>query len=312
MEKIGYLFPGQGAQFVGMGKDLYERYGVARQTFEAADRLLGYSITRICFEGTEEQITRTLYAQPAIYVTSVAALRVLEEKFPGIQPSFAAGLSLGEFTALAAARAISFEDGLKLVAARAAAMEKAAENHPGTMASILGMEQEACEALAREAGCQLANLNSPGQFVLSGTVQSIDRACELAEDRGAKRAIKLKVGGAFHSELMQSAREELQKALESTPITQPVCSFVPNATAIITGDPNEIRSLLSVQLTSPVRWIETMAQAAQSPVKTYLEIGPGKVLKGLAKKCQPELSVIPCGTVDDVEKMELLTGQTNT
>jgi len=307
--KIGFLFPGQGAQYSGMGKDLYERFQEARQVFEKAEQLLGFSISRICFEGTEAEITRTLYAQPGIFVTSYAAFRVLQVKFPEMTPAFTAGLSLGEFTALVAAGSIKFEDGLKLVAARATAMERAAEKNPGTMASILGLEQADCESVAREAGCQVANLNCPGQFVLSGTVEAIEKACSLAEAKGAKRALKLKVGGAFHSTLMQPAREELQEALKATPIAAPQCLFVPNATAVPTKNAEEIRTLLAQQLTSPVRWIETMAQAARSGIKNYLEVGPGNVLKGLARKCQPDLVVSVCGVAQDVEKLEEAFGK---
>lgn len=300
---IGFLFPGQGAQYVGMGQDLVEVYPVAREIFEAADATLGFSIREICANGPEEKLTRTLYAQPAIFTVSAAALAVLRQKFPGLKPAFAAGLSLGEFSALFAAGAIGFADGLRLVQSRAAAMEKCAERHPGTMASVMGLSQEICEDVSREAGCIVANLNAPDQFVLSGTLESIDRACQLAEARDAKRAIKLKVGGAFHSSLMHEAQDALGQSLRNTAIASPQCIFIPNATAKKTEDPELIRNLLALQLTSPVRWIETMKRAEEEGIKYFLEIGPGKVLKGLARKTFPSGDVRPCGTAAELEKL---------
>ncbi len=302
--RIGYLFPGQGAQYVGMGKDLFEKVPSARHIFEKADAILKYPLSRLCFEGPEADLTRTLHAQPAIFVTSIAALTVLHEKFPEIEPAFAAGLSLGEFTALVAAGSFSFEEGLKLVKARAQAMEKAAEKNPGTMASVLGLSQVDCEAVAKEAGCQVANLNAPDQIVLSGSVDSIEKACLLAEAKGAKRAIRLKVGGAFHSALMMDAKEDLEKAIRHTQVNAPRCAFIPNAAAVKTSNPQDIRELLARQLVSPVRWIETMSQAAKEEISIFLEVGPGKVLKGLARKCAPSLVVEPCGTFEDLQKLE--------
>ncbi len=292
---------------VGMGKDLADQFPAARSIYDQADRALGYSISQLCFEGPEADLTRTKFAQPAIFVTSLAALAALKEKIADLKPHFAAGLSLGEFSALVAAGSITFEDGLRLVKERAEAMEAAAQKHPGAMASVMGLEESVCAEIAQAAGCELANLNSPDQFVLSGSVETIDQACVLAEQRGAKRAMKLKVGGAFHSKLMQDAKERLEKALLQTNITAPVCTFIPNATAKAVSAPDEIRSLLAKQLTSPVRWIETMQRAKESQLTQYLEMGPGKVLKGLARKCQPDLQVEPCGTAKDIEKcVELL------
>ncbi len=305
-ESIGYLFPGQGSQFVGMGKDLYDQFPAAKIMYDKADEILGYSISKICFEGPESDLTRTLYAQPAIFVTSLAALKVLKDKFPELNPSFVAGLSLGEFTALVAARALTFEEGLNLVSKRASAMENAAKNNPGTMASIIGLSKEDCEAVAKEAGCEVANLNSPEQTVLSGTAASIQKACPLAEAKGAKRAIPLKVGGAFHSSLMTDAKTNLEKALKQTAIERPSCVFIPNATAAATHNPEEIKTLLAKQLMSPVRWVETMGQAERQNLQQVIEIGPGKVLKGLARKCGASFTVNTCGTVADITKLEEL------
>lgn len=303
-KKIGFLFPGQGAQFVGMGKDLAEVFPAAQAIFKQADDLLGYSLSQLCFQGPEEQLTRTLYAQPAIFVTSLAALAVLREKYPEIHPSFSAGLSLGEFTALVAAGSLDFQRGLHLVAARASAMEKAADANPGTMASVMGLAEDVCEKLALEAGCELANRNSPDQFVMSGTKESIGKVCVLAETAGAKRAMPLKVGGAFHSRLMKPAEEDLRSALSGTDVRSPECPFIPNVLGTPVREALQIKELLAKQLTSSVRWIQTMEQAKRSAMDFFLEIGPGKVLKGLARKCQPEINVLPCGSVQDLEKIE--------
>lgn len=303
---IGFLFPGQGAQFVGMGKDLYEQSPSAKALYEKADAILGYAISQICFNGPEDQLTRTLYAQTGILVTSLAALAAVREKIPGLQPSFAAGLSLGEFTALTASGAISFEDALKLVQVRAEAMDLAAKNNPGTMAFIMDLTLEQCTAIAKEAGCEVANLNAPDQTVLSGTIPTIEKACALATAQGAKRAMPLKVGGAFHSSLMGEAKAKLEAALTNTPIQAPQCPFVPNVTAQQVSDPNEIRTLLAKQLTSSVRWVETLATAKNTGVTTYLELGPGKIIKGLARKCQPDLEVIPFGGIADMKGLESL------
>ena len=303
---IGYLFPGQGAQSVGMGKDLYDQFPAAKQIFEQADSILGYPISKICFEGPEETLTKTHHAQPAIFVMSLAALAVIEQNYPDLKPSYTSGLSLGEFTALVAAKAISFENGLKLVQKRAEAMERAAQKNPGTMASIMGLDQQACEKIAKEAGCQVANLNTPDQIVLSGSVESIDKACTLSEQAGAKRAIKLKVGGAFHSALMKDAENDLRNALSNTPIQIPVCIFVSNVSANKVESPDQIRDFLARQLTSPVRWAESMAGTSEFGIVSLLEIGPGSVLKGLARKSNKNLSVESIGSAADIPKIQQL------
>ncbi|MFH1208937.1 MAG: ACP S-malonyltransferase [Candidatus Omnitrophota bacterium] len=303
---IGFLFPGQGAQFVGMGKDLYAESPAACALYKKADEILGYSISRICFAGPEKELTRTLYAQTGILVTSLAALAVLREKNPDLTPSIVAGLSLGEFTALTVSGAISFEDALKLVQVRAEAMEDAAKKNPGTMAFIMGLTLEQCMAIAQEAGCEVANLNAPDQTVFSGTLQTIEQACKIAEAKGAKRAMPLKVGGAFHSSLMGEAKTRLEAALVNTPIHEPQCAFIPNVTAQKVSNPEDIRALLAKQLTSPVQWVRTMATAKESGTTTYLEIGPGKILKGLARKCQPEFEVFSFGSATDFKSLESL------
>ena len=303
-QKIGFLFPGQGAQFVGMGKEPAAQFETVRKTYEEAERILGLSLRRYCFEGPEETLNRTLYAQPAIFVTSLAFLSLFQEKFPKLKPSFVAGLSLGEFSALVAAESLSFSEGLKLVWIRAEAMEKAARENHGAMVSILGLSQEECTDLAKESGAQLANLNAPDQFVLSGTESSVNRAAELADPMGAKRVIRLKVTGAFHSSLMEPARQQFTKALKKLSFQKPCCTFIPNATGVKESNPEKIRLLLSDQLTHPVRWIETMQYAKRQGVHRLIELGPGRVLKGLAKRIDPSLEVLSFEKGSDLETLE--------
>ena len=300
-QKVGVLFPGQGAQYVGMGKDGAAQCESIRRIYDEADRISGLPLSRLCFEGPEETLARTLYAQPAIFVTSLALFRFLEEKLDGLKPDFVAGLSLGEFTALTATGSLSFSDGLRLVKLRAEFMEKSAQQHPGIMASVIGLTQPQCEEIARETGASLANLNAPDQFVLSGSVTAVEKAASLAEAGGARRVMRLKVGGAFHSPLMESARKDLEEALKNVRIQGPRCHFVANASAQEEKDPERIRRLLGEQVTKPVRWIETMWRARALGVQRFIETGPGRVLKGLAKRIDPTLEVHSFEKLDDLD-----------
>lgn len=278
-----YIFPGQGAQFVGMGKDLYEKSEEARQLFEKANEILGFRITDIMFNGTDEDLKQTNVTQPAIFLHSVILAKVLGDDF---KPDMAAGHSLGEFSALVSAGALSFEDGLKLVAARANAMQKACEIQPSTMAAILGLDDFTVEDICHELTDVVvpANYNCPGQLVISGTIAGVDAACEKLTAAGAKRALKLNVGGAFHSPLMESARVELEHAIVHTEIKEPVCPIYQNIDAKPYTDPAKIKHNLIAQLTGPVRWTQTVMHMIEDGATSFTEVGPGNVLQGLVKK----------------------------
>ena len=278
-----YIFPGQGAQFPGMGRDLYEKSEQARQLFEQANEILGFRITDIMFEGTDEDLKQTKVTQPAIFLHSVILAKVLGEDF---QPDMVAGHSLGEFSALVSAGALSFEDGLKLVSARANAMQKACEIQPSTMAAILGLDDYTVENICLEATDVVvpANYNCPGQLVISGTIAGIDYACEKLLAAGAKRALKLNVGGAFHSPLMNSAKMELEHAIAHTEIKAPVCPVYQNIDAKPHTDPEEIKHNLIEQLTGPVRWTQIVSHMLEDGASSFTEVGPGNVLQGLVKK----------------------------
>lgn len=286
-----YVFPGQGAQFVGMGKDLYDQSVLAREYFEKANQLLGFRITDLMFEGTPEDLKQTKVTQPAIFLHSVISAMVLGDEF---KPEMVAGHSLGEFSALVAARALSFEDGLILVSKRAMAMQKACEMEPSTMAAVLGLSDEAveevCDAITDEVVVP-ANYNCPGQLVISGSIAGIDKACEALKAKGAKRALKLPVGGAFHSPLMKPAGEELKAAIDATTITTPICPVYQNVNAYPQTDPASIKENLIAQLTAPVRWTQTVKNMITDGATAFYEIGPGDVLKGLVKKVNPDMIV---------------------
>lgn len=283
-----FVFPGQGAQFVGMGKDLYEQNPEAKAYFEKANEILGFRITDILFNGTAEELKQTKVTQPAIFLHSVILAKTMGE---GFRPDMVAGHSLGEFSALVAAGAMTFEDGLRLVSKRAMAMQKACEVRPSTMAAVLGLPDEKVEEICAQVTDEVvvpANYNCPGQIVISGSVEGVDRACELLKEAGAKRALKLAVGGAFHSPLMEPAREELAKAIEETTISQPICPIYQNVTASAVTDPAEIKKNLIAQLTAPVRWTQSVLNMTADGADLFMELGPGNVLQGLVKKIAPE------------------------
>lgn len=278
-----YVFPGQGAQFVGMGKDLYDNNAEIRELFEKANEILGFRITDLMFEGTDEDLRKTAVTQPAIFIHSVLLAKSLGDDF---KPSMTAGHSLGEFSALTAAGALSFEDGLRLVAARANAMQKACEMKESTMAAVIALPDEKVEEIcASIPGVVVAaNYNCPGQIVISGEMDAIAAACEAAKAAGAKRALPLKVGGAFHSPLMEPARAELASAIEATEIHTPVCPVYQNVDARPHTDPAEIKANLVAQLTAPVRWTQSVQNMVADGADEFIEVGPGKVLQGLVAK----------------------------
>lgn len=283
-----YVFPGQGAQFVGMGKDLYEASTTARDLFEKANDILGFRITDLMFNGTDEDLRRTDITQPAVFLHSV--ITAIES---GEQPDMVAGHSLGEFSALVAAGALSFEDGLKLVAARAHAMQKACEIKPSTMAAIIALPDEKVEEILKgiDGVVVCANYNCPGQIVISGEIEAIDKACELLSAAGARRALKLKVGGAFHSPLMEPARAELAEAIEKTEFHSPKCPVYQNVDAKPHTDPAEIKANLVAQLTSPVRWTASVQNMIADGATEFIENGPGKVLQGLVSKIDRNVAI---------------------
>jgi [acyl-carrier-protein] S-malonyltransferase len=278
-----YIFPGQGAQFSGMGKDLYNHSEAARNLFESANEILGFRITDIMFEGTDEDLKQTNVTQPAIFLHSVILANELKSEF---MPEMVAGHSLGEFSALVSAKALSFEDGLRLVSARANAMQKACEIRPSTMAAILGLDDFTVEDICSRVSDVVvpANYNCPGQLVISGSIEGIDKACELLIEAGAKRALKLNVGGAFHSPLMELARVELQSAIENTEINEPVCPIYQNIDAKPYTDVANIKHNLISQLTGAVRWTQTIEKMLQDGATSFTEVGPGSVLQGLVRK----------------------------
>jgi [acyl-carrier-protein] S-malonyltransferase len=278
-----YVFPGQGAQFSGMGKDLFDNSVTAKEMFLKANEILGFEITKIMFEGTAEDLKETKVTQPAIFLHSTILAKVLADKF---EPKMVAGHSLGEFSALVAANYLGFEDGLKLVSQRALAMQKACELTPSTMAAILGLNDDIVENVCNdiEGVVVPANYNCPGQLVISGSLEAIDVACEKLLQEGARRALKLPVGGAFHSPLMEPARMELSKAIEQTEFHKGVCPIYQNVTASAIIDPQEIKQNLNKQLTASVRWTQTMNKMVADGLSSVVEVGPGKVLQGLFKK----------------------------
>ena len=278
-----YVFPGQGAQFVGMGKDLYENSELGKELFDKANEILGFNITELMFNGTDEDLRQTKVTQPAIFLHSVILAKTLGDDF---KPEMVAGHSLGEFSALVANGSLSFEDGLKLVSQRAMAMQKACEIEPSTMAAIIGLDDETVERVCAEIDEIVvpANFNCPGQLVISGSMKGIEVACEKLKEAGAKRALPLKVGGAFHSPLMEPARVELEEAIKITTFSKPTCAVYQNVNAKPVTDPEEIKQNLVAQLTAPVRFTQTMENMIADGASSFTEVGPGKVIQGLVKK----------------------------
>jgi len=284
-----YVFPGQGAQFTGMGKDLYENSPLAKELFEKANQILGFRITDIMFEGTAEELKETKVTQPAVFLHSVILAKTLGDDF---KPEMVAGHSLGEFSALVANGALSFEDGLQLVSKRALAMQKACEIKPSTMAAVLGLAdtivEEVCAAI--DGIVVAANYNCPGQLVISGEFSAVERACEAMKAAGAKRALILPVGGAFHSPMMEPAREELAAAIEATTFATPICPVYQNVTAAAVSDATEIKKNLIIQLTAPVKWTQSVEQMIADGATSFTEVGPGKVLVGLVNKINKDVA----------------------
>ena len=283
-----YVFPGQGAQFTGMGKDLYENSPLAQELFEKANEILGFSITDIMFEGTAEELKETKVTQPAVFLHSVILAKTLGEDF---KPEMVAGHSLGEFSALVANGTLSFEDGLKLVSQRALAMQKACEIKPSTMAAVLNLDDKIVEDICASIDgiVVAANYNCPGQLVISGEYKAVEEACEKMKEAGAKRALILPVGGAFHSPMMEPAREELAAAIEATTFSTPICPVYQNVTASAVSDPSEIKKNLIIQLTAPVKWTQSVNQMIADGATSFTEVGPGKVLVGLVGKNNKEV-----------------------
>ena len=291
-----FVFPGQGSQFSGMGKDLYENSPAAKELFEKANEILGFRITDIMFAGTDEELKQTFVTQPAVFLHSVIMAKVLGEEF---KPDMVAGHSLGEFSALVAAGALTFEDGLRLVAKRAAAMQKACEARPSNMAAVLGLEDKVVEDICAEIDGVVvaANYNCPGQLVISGSIEAVDAACERLKAAGARRALRLPVGGAFHSPLMEPAKVELQAAIETAEFKTPICPVYQNVDAKPYTDPEQIKANLIAQLTAPVRWTYIVENMLADGADSFMELGPGAVLQGLIKKVSRDVEATSKATL---------------
>ncbi len=288
--KKAYVFPGQGAQYPGMGKELYDNYPLAKEMMNKANEILGFDILKIMFEGTEQDLMQTKVTQPAIFIHSVTLANILSDNF---KPDMVAGHSLGEFSALVAAKSMTYEDGLKLVFARAMAMQKACEMHPSTMAAVIGLDESTVEEVLSNIVDEIvvpANYNTIGQIVISGSMKGIELAMEKLKAAGAKRVLPLKVGGAFHSPLMEPARLELETAIDKTPFQTPICPIYQNVSALPSTDPMQIKQNLIKQLTSPVRWTQTIKNMINDGAREFIEVGPGNVLQGLIKKISSDIN----------------------
>jgi [acyl-carrier-protein] S-malonyltransferase len=306
MVKIGFIFPGQGAQSVGMGKDFYSSYPVAKNTFDHASDILGFDIKEVCFNGPEEELTQTVNAQVAIFTTSVAILKTISTQFPALKPSVSCGLSLGEYSALVSADVIDFETALRVVRQRGLLMEDAAKKNPGTMVSLIGLSEEMCREVARESATDVANYNSTEQIVLSGSKDAICLAHDIALAKGAKKAIMLNVSGAFHSRLMEPAAIGMKAVLSDVTLHVPATGFVPNVKASFEMDPIVIKNHLISQVSNSVKWTQTMQFLSAQGNKKFLEIGPGKVLKGLARRIDKDMQVESISSVADLSLIENL------
>ena len=305
MEKLAYIFPGQGAQFVGMGKELCDAFPVAKEIFDRANEALGFDLAKLCFEGPKEELSTTSVSQPAILTTSIAFLRVIEAEIPELKPSASLGLSLGEYSALVAAGSVGFEDAVKLVRSRGQFMEEASQKNPGTMASLIGLNDiNVVNDICVSSNAEIANLNCPGQIVISGKHESIEKASTLAMEKGAKRAIKLDVSGPFHSSLMNDASAKLEKALEGVKIKTPSVPVISNVNAQKESSEEEIKKNLVEQVSHKTYWEKSINRVAGMGINTFLEIGPGKVLKGLLRRIDPQLSVRNVGTLKDIEELK--------
>lgn len=301
------LFPGQGAQYVGMGKEVNELFPAARALYKKADEVLGFPISRLCFEGPEDQLNLTINAQPAIFVTSLAIWEVIKNLYPDFKPAATCGLSLGEFSALTAAGYFEFEQALRLVRKRGEWMHEAGQKNPGAMCSVIGLDAAACEEVAAAAGVQVANFNSPEQIVLSGSGEGIEKAMPLAKEKGAKKVIPLKVSGAFHSRLMSEAQEKLTSELNQINSTGALqMAFIPNVLGDFLTDSQAIRAHLAKQVTHSVRWTQTVQTLHAKGFRSALEMGPGKVLKGLAKRTVENFTVTSVETAPDIQSLGVL------
>ena len=305
MTQSAFIFPGQGSQFVGMAKDLYEEIPQVKEIYQRANQVLGFDLTQISFQGPEEKLRQTQYTQPAIFVHSYAIAMMLANR--AIQPVAVAGHSLGEFSALTFANSFSFEDGLKVVQQRGQLMQGAGEKHPGSMAAIIGLSSEKIEKICQEAQgkgpVQPANYNSPVQVVISGSVSGVSEAIELSKEEGAKRVVELSVSGAFHSTLMSEIADTFQKVLDDVVVHTPKIPVYANVSADVVLDSGEIKHLLYQQLTHSVRWVETIQNMIQKGIHRFIEVGPGKVLSGLVKRISSDVEVMQCGTVQELEQV---------
>ena len=307
MVDVGYLFPGQGSQFIGMGKDLYQSYPAAREIYDRAAKLLDFDILETCFDGPPQKLTQTRFSQTAIFVTSMAALEVLKRhpRMKEYSPKFAAGLSLGEATALCAAGAISFEEGVRFVRSRGQFMDDAATEHPGLMAAVLGAELALVEKVCQATGAEVGNLNAPGQIVISGFKKNVEEAIEKLKEAGVRKVIPLEVSGGFHSHCMDSACKKIEVALKDIQIHTPKMEVVSNLTAKTEADPVQIKQNLVWQMNHRTLWEDSMRFIISKGVKTFIEFAPGKVLKGLLKKIDPAVEVISLGTLEDFHAIDI-------